>query len=365
MKFIFVIQGEGRGHMTQAITMFDLLRAKGHEVTDVIIGSSDRREIPSFVRNRLRCELHTIQSPNFATDRKNKSIHPGKTLIKNIRMTRTFRHSLRYLKQLVEERQPDVLLNFYDFLAGIYHGLYRPKLRFVCIGHQYLAGSPGFIFPSGKTVAKNLFLWANTITSLGAHQRIALSFRKNNDESVGGKLLIWPPLLRKKVTEMEKREEGFFLTYIVNDGYGEEVIHWAAKNPDINIEAFWDRKNVKTSQRLLPNLTFHPIDDDNFLQKMASCRGLVSTAGFESICEALYLEKPVMVIPIKGQYEQECNALDTHAMGAGIQATHFDFLAFSKELEKTTFHTAQATFKKWYHQQDSFLEKWLQELADA
>jgi hypothetical protein len=28
-KFILVVQGEGRGHMTQAITLYDLLISKG------------------------------------------------------------------------------------------------------------------------------------------------------------------------------------------------------------------------------------------------------------------------------------------------------------------------------------------------
>lgn len=36
-------------------------------------------------------------------------------------------------------------------------------------------------------------------------------------------------------------------------------------------------------------LRFYQIDDIKFLNGMAGCRAYASTAGFESICEAMYL----------------------------------------------------------------------------
>lgn len=35
MKFLFIVQGEGRGHLTQAITLEEILRRNGHEVVEV------------------------------------------------------------------------------------------------------------------------------------------------------------------------------------------------------------------------------------------------------------------------------------------------------------------------------------------
>ena len=31
MKFLFIVQGEGRGHLTQAITLEEILLRNGHE----------------------------------------------------------------------------------------------------------------------------------------------------------------------------------------------------------------------------------------------------------------------------------------------------------------------------------------------
>lgn len=49
---------------------------------------------------------------------------------------------------------------------------------------------------------------------------------------------------------------------------------------------------------------------------MAGCRAYATTAGFESICEAMYLGKPVLMVP--AHIEQDCNAHDAMRAGAGL-----------------------------------------------
>jgi UDP:flavonoid glycosyltransferase YjiC (YdhE family) len=94
MRFLFVIQGEGRGHMTQAMALYQLLSRRGHEVCDVVIGTSDRREIPSFFNEQIHCPIHRIQSPNFVTDSRQKSIRIGATISKNLRQLPAYYDSL-------------------------------------------------------------------------------------------------------------------------------------------------------------------------------------------------------------------------------------------------------------------------------
>jgi UDP-N-acetylglucosamine:LPS N-acetylglucosamine transferase len=76
------------------------------------------------------------------------------------------------------------------------------------------------------------------------------------------------------------------------------------------------------------NLYFHKLDDTKFLNLMAGAKGLVSTAGFESVCEAMYLGKPVFMVPVEGHFEQFCNARDAHKAGAGIFDTFFNLDVF-------------------------------------
>jgi uncharacterized protein (TIGR00661 family) len=56
------------------------------------------------------------------------------------------------------------------------------------------------------------------------------------------------------------------------------------------------------------NVCVQPIENDKFIGSMASSKGVLCGAGFETPAEALFLKKKLAVIPMKMQYEQQCNA---------------------------------------------------------
>jgi uncharacterized protein (TIGR00661 family) len=99
------------------------------------------------------------------------------------------------------------------------------------------------------------------------------------------------------------------------------------------------------SHELHPNLTFHQLNDSKFLEKMEGCMGYASTAGFESICEAMYLGKPVCLVPTENQFEQACNALDAVASGAGITRENFTLDEFLDYIPK--HQPTGAWFREW------------------
>ena len=57
MKILFIVQGEGRGHLTQAISMEKLLRSNGHEVVEVLVGKSESRRLPGFFIRNIQAEF--------------------------------------------------------------------------------------------------------------------------------------------------------------------------------------------------------------------------------------------------------------------------------------------------------------------
>lgn len=324
MKFLFIIQGEGRGHLTQAIAFSKMLEAQGHQLKGVIVGKSKRRIIPDFFIQQISAKIHPIESPNFETDKGEKRILIGKTITKNLRKSPVYFKSLQQIDELVKATEPDIILNFYDLLGGLYNAFFRPKAHFWVIGHQYLMYHPSFKFARSVAFQKELFQLNTWLTALGADKKIALAF-KPLSKIHGHKLVVAPPLLREEVKHLQPRSGNFILAYMVNPGYASEVISFAKKYPHLRIKAYWDKKKAKETEHPLPNLSFHKIHDRHFLEDMAACSGLVCTAGFESVCEALFLKKPVLVIPVKGQYEQACNALDTVESGVGISSKNFDF----------------------------------------
>ena len=111
--------------------------------------------------------------------------------------------------------------------------------------------------------------------------------------------------------------------YLVNHGYSDELRAWHRAHPDVALHCFYDRPGAPDDETVDATLTFHRLDGSKFLRYMAGCRALVSTAGFESICEAAWLGKPVLVVPVQNHAEQMLNALDVVGAGFGVADTTF------------------------------------------
>lgn len=346
MKFIFIVQGEGRGHSTQAIALHEILVKNGQEVCAVLLGKSKRRETPAFFFDKIKAPIIGFQSPNFVLDQQNKGLKIRRSFLVNLLQTRTYLASLKVIDKVVKEHQPDIIVNFYDLLAGMYSCFYKKKrsFRFVSISHHFLFQHPDFEFPKGHLVDKFLLHLLSNITSSKSDAKLALSFVSMKDVPEQ-KMFVVPPLLRNEVQKLQSEDLGFILTYIVNDGYAEEIIAWHEKNTHVKIVCFWDRKEMKSVFFSHKNLIFKRLNDIEFLECLRTCSGYASTAGFESICEAMYMGKPVMMVPIANHFEQLCNSLDAEKAGAGIRNDEFNVSLLTNYLHE---HKNQVEkFRNW------------------
>ncbi len=357
MKFLFVVQGEGRGHMTQAIALHNMLVKHGHEVCAVVIGKSERREVPQYFYDNIKAEIFPIESPNFLTDKDNKSVDIPKTILFNLKKTVKYWKNVKKIKALVDEHEPDYVINFYEFLCGFYFGRFRPKAKHICIGHQFLLEHPDFQFPEVSKSEKFWYFVNTWITSQNAYLKLALSFREMpNDDKKNIKVV--PPLLRQEVLDLKPVKGDYVQAYVVNAGYTNDIINWHKTHSDVNIHLFSDRKDIEDGTVFDDTLTLHRVNDKKFLDKMKGCKAYASTAGFESICEAMYLGKPVLLVPPHGHFEQQCNALDAVLAGAGIQSTFFDINALLDYVEQNKDRENQ-TFKNWVDSAEELFLKYL------
>jgi uncharacterized protein (TIGR00661 family) len=323
MRFLFIIQGEGRGHMTQAISMRDILLRNGHEVLEVLVGKSPNREIPGFFYDKIQVPVHTYESPNFQVAQNNKGIKIYQSIYKNMLSLGKYRRSMRFIKQRIDELKPDIVLNFYEMLAGLTYMFLRPKATYICVGHQHLLLHSKMVFPKGNWFQIFMLNFLTRLTAFNAKKQLGLSFVEMPDEPKK-KLYVVPPLLRKEVLDLTPSDGGYILGYMLNAGYSEEIIAWHKKNPGQVAHFFWDKKDVPEDLEVEPNLFFHRISDVKFLAYMKDCSAYASTSGFESICEAMYLRKPILMVPTAGHIEQLCNSVDATRAGAGITSDHFD-----------------------------------------
>ena len=294
LRTLFIVQGEGRGHLTQAMALRRMLHRAGHRVEGIVVGNSQSRTVPSFFEDAFSASVSYVDSPSFVPDRDDRSVKIGRTLLHELARTPAFLDGLSQIDAVVDRHNPDVIVNFFEPLAGLYAARYRPDTPIVAVAHQYMFHHPVYEFPPGRHFQRWAAKTFATVTAWGASRRIALSLYPAPDRRAEG-IAVFPPLLREELfRQPTDRSEPFFLVYILNTGYADEIIRWHNDNPDVRLHCFWDRSDAAEVDHYDDTLTFHQLDDEKFLSMMARCRGFVSTAGFESIAEAMYLGTPVL-----------------------------------------------------------------------
>jgi uncharacterized protein (TIGR00661 family) len=347
-SFLFIVQGEGRGHLTQAISMYNILQRNNMELCCVAVGMHHGREIPAFFQSALNVPVVKIVSPGFIKDSNQKAINWPKTIFGNLLKTRLYFRSLNIIHKLIQYHQPDVIVNFYEPLSAIYCTLFRPSAKVISIAHQFVYLHPDFNFPEGNLIKTAVLKNYTRFLAFGSDRILALSIYPLA-KSKNQKLAVIPPLIRPEILEVAPERRDFILAYIVNSGYMENIIRWHNENPGHVIHCFTDSVKVKTEMKGMwkydDTLTFHSLQDALFIKHLASCCGLVTTAGFESVCEAMFLSKPVMMIPVERHYEQFCNAVDAQKSGAGIHSTEYNISRLINYLP--FYHNDHADFQTW------------------
>lgn len=359
MRFLFIVQGEGRGHLTQALSLAAMLRRHGHEITGVLVGRSPQRVLPDFFRARIGAPVVEFEAPRFAFDRSNRSVSMLRTLLGNLRpgSLARFRRSARIIREQIAAQHPDRIVNFYELLSSLTVRLYGIRIPMTGIAHQFLLGHRAYPYARNTGVEGFLLRLHARMTACGCAQLLGLSFRPMDDDT-HRHIRVVPPLLRRDALSGSVSDEGFVLGYMVNNGFAAELRQWCAGHPQWSVHLFWDRFGAPQTLPAEGGLVFHRLDDAEFLDRMHRCRGYVTTAGFESVCEAMYLGKPMMLIP--AHIEQRINAADAAAAGAGIVAGRFDLGRFTDYLGHR--HPPVAGFREWV---DSAEERFIRLLVPA
>ena len=358
-KFLFVVQGEGRGHLTQAISLFEILTSAGHQVVSVMVGMDNEQNLPAFFREKIPVEINTFPAPSLVYGQ-TKAVKIWDTISTHAKKLSKYRKSVQFLAQKVEQHQPDVIVNFYDMICGLYAQFYRPNIPVVCIGHQYLLLHQSFISLPNKQIDRFLLNLNTRLTSLNSTRKLALSFKQMSDDKQHS-ISVTPPLIRNEVKKMTPESKPFILAYITHHKLSEDIINWHANHRDVQIHCFWNNKEFVDEWQFRENLTFHQVNSEKFLKMMQECSGLICTAGFESVCEAMYLGKPIMMVPVPNHIEQQINAWDGQRAGAGIADTEFNFNRFIDYLP--VHQNVSDKFKAWQGQTEQLFLKNFEEVT--
>ncbi len=348
MKYLFVIQGEGRGHMTQSITLAGILRHHGHEIVEVMVGECNNRQLPQFFSEKIGAPITRYKSPALDYGRGGKKGSAWRSIINNTSPARSIKwiKSMDLIARRIKATKPDVIVNFYEMLMGGTMMLYRIKTPVVSIAHQFMLGHPLYGHKAENSHAQLMMSAMNFICSNGSKKILALSLYPLPDARYrkGRKnIAVVPPLLRSEIFELTPTNGDYILGYMLNPAFLDEILEWKKSHPEVKIHLFWDKADAPQEQEIVPGLWLHKINDTLFIEKMAGSAGYITTAGFESVCEAYYLGKAVMMIP--AHIEQQINARDAAGAGVGVISKQFDVAALAEYIPRHKNNNEE--FRRW------------------
>ncbi len=289
MKILYGIQGTGNGHIMRAREVIPALQKKA-DVDVLISGIQNSLPVPFSVNYRFR-------GLSFVFSKKG-----GIDYLRTYQQTR----SLRFLNDIRELPLGKYDLLIQDFEPTIAWAGRLRNTPVVALSHQSAvlnekAPQPKINAPLGKQILKN---YAPAKYAYGFHFKV---YGQN----------IFTPVIRKAVRKIHPTVKNHYSVYLpsYHDSYlvpflsGFKDIHWQIFSPFANRAYSYEKIKV------------FPVSADAFLQSMASATGILCGAGFETPAEALFLKKKLLVIPMKNQYEQQCNATALEQMGVAVIKT--------------------------------------------
>lgn len=286
MKILYAIQGTGNGHLSRARDIVPILQQKG-ELDILVSGIQADVDLPYPVKYRFK-GLSFIFGKNGGID-----------------LLATYRKS--NLKQLYKEIQSLPIEN-YDLVINDFEPVsaWACKMKHKeCIGLSHQAAvinkrspRPKKKDPVGKAVLNN---YAPVTAAYGFH------FGAYDKD-------IFTPVIRDQMRDSKPANKGHYTVYL--PAYSDEKIIKVLgeiKNTEWQVFSKHTKKVYSVN-----NIHIRPINNEAFIESFINCTGVLCGAGFETPAEALFLKKKLMVIPMKGQYEQQCNAAALKTMSVPV-----------------------------------------------
>lgn len=286
MKILYAIQGTGNGHISRAIEIVPLLQ-KQHEVDVLISGTQADLSVPFPVKYKLH-GLSFIFGKNGGVD-----------------ILKTYQNN--HLRILFSEIN-SLPVHLYDLVINDFEPVsawacYQKNKSCISLSHQAAvlnkkAPQPKKIDFAGKAILKN---YAPVSSLYGFHF-------KQYDQN------IFTPVIRRQVRQQQPVNKGHYTVYL--PAYDDKrIIKVLRECGNIKWQVF-SKHNRKVIEE--KNIIIQPISNEAFIKSMVTAEGVLCGAGFETPAEALFMRKKLMVIPMKGQFEQQCNAAALKDMGVPV-----------------------------------------------
>jgi uncharacterized protein (TIGR00661 family) len=286
MKILYALQATGNGHISRANEILPLLE-KMADVDVLLSGTQADVGLQHFIKYRKK-------GLSFIFGKKG-----GVDLLKTFQQMKT--------KRFLEEVK-SIPVEDYDFVINDFEPLSawackNKNVTCIALSHQYAVISKSAPRPDKYDPMAWLILRYYAPCSMG----IGFHF-SSYDETT------FTPVIRAEIRSAYVRNEGHYTVYL--PAYSDKkIIKELSKHPQVQWQIFSKHSSSGYAEG---NCWIRPINNQEFISSCSTSEGVLCGAGFETPAEALFMKKKLMVVPMKSQYEQHCNAAALKEMGIPV-----------------------------------------------
>lgn len=290
-RILYGVCGEGMGHAIRSAVVIEHLMKEN----DVTIFASDRAY--EYLSEKFD-DVYYIEG--FNTVYEANQVNNTRTLIKNVKDLPTdLRYNLRLMYNVAKASKPDLIITDFEFYSNVISKLLRIPLvsldNMHVIVHCDINVYPEYM--SDRIRAAGVI---RSFIQRPRHCLITSYFFPN--VKIPERVKMFPPVLRKKVMDLNPTIGDHILVYQTSDS--NQALLELLKDFDEKFIVYGFHKDEEDK-----NLTFKSFNEDEFFEDLASAKAVITNGGFNLISEALYLDKPILSIPVKKQFEQILNAI--------------------------------------------------------
>lgn len=287
MKVLYAIQGTGNGHLSRARDVIPALLKHNISLDILVSGIQADIKLPYPIKYQLK-------GLSFIFGKKG-----GVDVWKTYYKANSFRLQ-KEIKSIPVEEYDLIINDFEPVTAWACKLKNKPCYSF---SHQAavlsnLAPKPKKKDRMGKWILNN---YAPTSHQFGLHFK---PYESNT----------YTPIIRNDVRSATVSNGDHYTVYLPSYS-DEKLLKYLSKMKRVKWEVF---SKHSTYEYFSNNIHIKPITNEAFVKSIASSKGVLCGAGFETPAESLFMQKKLLVIPMKGQYEQQCNAAALEEMGVPV-----------------------------------------------
>jgi len=307
MRILYGVVGEGMGHAMRSRVVLEHLVATGHEVEIMASGRASEFLGKRFEGvNRIH-GLHMILEEN--------RVRLGKTLWSNVLGGALgLPGNIAAYFDLVSAFEPEVVIS--DFESWTYLYAKNHRLPILSIDNMQLIHRcelPDEIVEGNRVAFQMTKAFIKTKLPFCDAYYVTSFFRPPTRKP---DTYLFPPILRPEILAARRSDGDHLLVY---QSGANPALEDALAATGLECRVYGMRPG-QVAEEVHGALRFRPFSEDGFIADLASCRGVIAGGGFTLMGEAVYLGKPMLAIPLAGQFEQILNSRYLEREGFGLAA---------------------------------------------